>query len=464
MDNEQIKSGIVLNRMYVGDYLSSNLGHEVINLYQADNGAHYIYLNATGDFDVVHQNQIGYMLFVKYHGIAEVEVIGMACNLQDVYQSDQKYTNPIKNFNAEIFKQQKDFADKEGGITYGGISIFDIFNDAEQQNVFITYRAEKVYIPRKDNRLFIRFHSENKAKCPKHNPNDIVIELKGYQQAKASLKQYIYENSPYNNDSQNLTNRIKDYYTIRKELIDKNELWEELNNPITREKLEEVPIHKESLFDICKIQNDENKFSNALAYFMLRPEYRKLWCDFFKRFDIELGEKYTITREESAKITDKKGKTSNGGRIDLLIRAENCLIVIENKIKSDINSIESDGEGKQLRRYYDYVNWLVDNKDSSDYRKTGVYVILTPKYNIPTIEDLKMKEVYKVITYKVLHDFLSKHKEEFVNDDNFIAFYEAMYRHTHDNVNDYLYYEMQENFYRRILNNQKQHDTKWSGS
>ncbi len=29
--------GIVLNRMYVGDYLSSNLGHEVINLYQADN-------------------------------------------------------------------------------------------------------------------------------------------------------------------------------------------------------------------------------------------------------------------------------------------------------------------------------------------------------------------------------------------------------------------------------------------
>ena len=30
-------TGIVLNRMFVGDYLSSNLGHEVINLYQADN-------------------------------------------------------------------------------------------------------------------------------------------------------------------------------------------------------------------------------------------------------------------------------------------------------------------------------------------------------------------------------------------------------------------------------------------
>ena len=34
--------GIVINRMYVGDYLSSNLGHEVINMYTADNGKHYL--------------------------------------------------------------------------------------------------------------------------------------------------------------------------------------------------------------------------------------------------------------------------------------------------------------------------------------------------------------------------------------------------------------------------------------
>ena len=31
---------IVLNRMYTGSYLSSNLGHEVINMFQADNGKH----------------------------------------------------------------------------------------------------------------------------------------------------------------------------------------------------------------------------------------------------------------------------------------------------------------------------------------------------------------------------------------------------------------------------------------
>ena len=67
--------GIVLNRMYVGDYLASNLGHEVINLYQADNPQNYIYLHSTGDFVKAHQGQVSHMLFVKYYGIGEVEVV-----------------------------------------------------------------------------------------------------------------------------------------------------------------------------------------------------------------------------------------------------------------------------------------------------------------------------------------------------------------------------------------------------
>ncbi len=38
------KEGIVLNRMYVGKYIFDNLGHEIINMYAADNGFHYLYL------------------------------------------------------------------------------------------------------------------------------------------------------------------------------------------------------------------------------------------------------------------------------------------------------------------------------------------------------------------------------------------------------------------------------------
>lgn len=447
--------GIVLNRMYVGDYLASNLGHEVINLYQADNGGNYIYLNSTGDFVKAHQGQVSHMLFVKYYGIGEVEVIGMAEGLHDVYDASRKFANKYEGINEEVFADQQRFVKHEGGITYGGVSIFDIFGEAGQQSIYITYKADKVYIPREGKRLFIRFHSDKPVAYPVHEASDIVVTLGGYQQAKASLKQYIYPEGTYSGDltKQNVAEKREDYLKIRTLLIDDSSLWEESNNKVDEEELSDVSQCKVSLFDICQIQNDENKFSNALAYFMLRPEYRRLWRDFFAGFGIELGESYTIAREEASKIEDTKvnpEKYPSGGRIDLMVRTSNSLVVIENKIKSDINSVEEDGEGKQLRRYYNYVNWLAAKRESSDYGKQRHFVILTPKYNIPTVKDNEMASTYKVITYAHMYDYLTHHKHVFESDANFVAFYEAMYRHTHENVNDYLYYEMQEKFFRRI--------------
>ena len=447
--------GIVLNRMYVGDYLASNLGHEVINLYQADNGGNYIYLNSTGDFVKAHQGQVSDMLFVKYYGIGEVEVIGMARGLHDVYDASRKFANKYEGINEEVFADQQRYVKNEGGISYGGVSIFDIFGEAGQQSVFITYKADKVYIPREGKRLFIRFHSDKLVVYPLHDASDIVVVLGGYQQAKASLRQYVYPEGTYSGDlaKQNVAEKREDYLKIRTTLIEDSSLWKESNNKVDDEELSEVSQRKVSLFDICQIQNDENKFSNALAYFMLRPEYRRLWRNFFAGFGIELGEGYTIAREEASKIEDSKvnpTKYPSGGRIDLMVRTSDSLVVIENKIKSDINSVEEDGEGKQLRRYYNYANWLAAKKESADYGKQRHFIILTPKYNIPMVEDKEMASTYQVITYAHVYDYLTRHKHQFDADANFVAFYEAMYRHTLDNVNDYLYYEMQEKFFRRI--------------
>ena len=449
------KKGIVLNRMYVGDYLASNLGHEIINLYQADNGGNYIYLNSSGDFVKAHQGRVGYMLFVKYYSIGEVEVIGMATGLNDVYCADQQFAGKYKGVNKEIFAKQQQFVNAEGGVSYGGVSIFDIFGEAGQQSVFITYKADKVYVPQKGKRMFIRFHVADAAKYPEHGETDIVVSLAGYQQAKASLKQYIYPEGTYAGDlaKQNVESKREDYSKIFNTLVNDPALWQESNNRVDAEELDSVNERKVSLFDICQIQNDENKFSNALAYFMQRPEYRRLWRDFFADFGVELGEGFTVAREEASKIEDSKVdsiKYPSGGRIDLMVRTSNSLVVIENKIKSDINSVEEDGEGKQLRRYYNYANWLATKKELADYGKQRHFIILTPKYNIPTVEDKEMAGTYKVITYAHVYEYLTLHKHQFAADGNFVAFYEAMYRHTHDNVNDYLYHEMQETFFRRI--------------
>lgn len=449
-----MRNGIILNRMYVGDYLMSNLGHEVINLYQADNGCNYIYLNSTGDFVKAHQGRVEYMLFVKYYGKGEVEVIGMAKGLEDVYEAGCK-TSDVYALDPRLHQSQVEYIDREGGITYGGAPLLKIFSEAEQQNVFITYKAREVYLPKQGKRLFIRFHSDKPtAHSCNHEKNEVVISLSGYQQAKASLKQYIYPEGTYKGDltKENIPQKQDDYQKILRELIENPDLWVISNNRVDDELLDghntTRPI---SLFDICQIQNDENKFSNALSYFMLQPQYRPMWLRFFKeQYGIVLDESYSITREEASKITDSspeyKGMAS-GGRIDLLIRDSRSFVVIENKIKSDINSVEEDGEGLQLERYWNYITWLSQTKEPS---RTQLYAfILTPDYNVPDVPE-SMKEEYRIMTYSEMYEFLESNRSVFEKDPNFCAFFDAMFRHTHRNVNDYLYYEMQEKFIRRI--------------
>lgn len=450
-----MQNAIVLNRMYVGNYLMSNLGHEIINLYQADNGNHYLYLNSTGDFVQTHHNKVGYMLMVKYHCVGEVEVIALATELEDVYSADQKFNAKNNDINADILARQKEYASTEGGISYGGVSVFDIFRDFQQQSVFVTYKARKILIPKTGKRIFMRFRNPAQSQFPQHDESALIVTLEGYQQAKASLKQYIYPDGTYKGDlaKDHIEEKKRDYTKIFETLIADSAIWEEYSVPVSKEGLNEMSQRNVSLFDICQVQNDENKFSNALAYFMTRPEYFTLWKGFFINYGIELAEKFTVSREEASKIEDTgvdPKEYPSGGRIDLLLRTNNSIIVIENKIKSDINSIEEDGEGKQLVRYYNYSKWRTSLHGCTDYGKTPYFIILTPNYNPPVIDDDQMKSVYKVITYGDLYGYLSVHKEMFEHDNNFLAFFEAMHRHTHENVNDYLYFEMQDKFFRII--------------
>ena len=435
------KTGIVLNRMYVGDYLSTNLGHEVINLFKADNGNHYVYLNSTGNFASVHKGKIGYMLFVKYHKENEMEVIGMATELKEVGGSDQSLGQNYKTLNKTIHTAQKYFIEKEpnGGVKYGGASILDIFNNAEQQSIFITYKAGEVYKPVKGLRIFLRYGENAQNEVA---DNNLYFALKSYNLPKTSLKSYIY---PEENED-----RKADYNNILESLIKDTTLW-------TTESVEKVNVDNSqiqqsvSIFDICQIQNDENRFSYALAYFMMQKKYRELWQKFFSNHGIDLSDNYTVTREESAKIEDDKwnhAEKPSGGRIDLLIRDEKNVVVIENKIKSDINTKESDKDDTtQLNRYVNYVEWLIENCDGA--KPKSHFLILTPKYNIPDVGE-DMKKVYSIVTYHDLYHFLLENESVFDNDRNFVDFHNAMFRHTHNNVNDYLYYEMMEKFVHRI--------------
>lgn len=427
--------------MYVGDYLSTNLGHEVINLFKADNEKHYIYLNATGNYASIHSGRIGYMLFVKYHNENEMEVIGMATELKEVAGCNQSLGQNYKALNKSIHEAQREFIEQEpeGGVKYGGVSILEIFNNAEQQSIFITYKAEKVYKPTSGLHIFLRYGENAKNEIV---GNNLYFALKSYNLPKTSLKSYIYPDD--------LEHKSADYSNILDNLIKNTSLWS--TEDVEKVNVENAQIQQSvSIFDICQIQNDENRFSYALAYFMMQKKYRELWQKFFATHGITLSGNYTVTREESAKIEDNKWNHKNkpsGGRIDLLVRDEKNIVVIENKIKSDINTKESDKDDTtQLNRYVNYVEWLVKNCEGA--KPDSHFIILTPKYNIPNVGE-KMSKIYSIVTYHDLYYFLSENKSVFADDGNFIDFHNAMFRHTHNNVNDYLYYEMMEKFAQRI--------------
>ena len=450
----QPKEGIVLNRMYAGEYLSSNLGHEVINMYRADNDNFYLYLNSHGNFAKCHKGKIGYMLLVKYHSKGIHEVVGAATGLTDVFDPDASVADKKM---WEILEHQQKFIENEN-ITYAGENILDIFDGSGYQNVFITYKAEMVWRRKSNQPLFIHFGTNEDSICE----TNVYIDKK---QAKTSLKQYIYKET----DEDDYTALLqKVFSTLPKNEKAKSDIWEPVSK-VDKKNIVSQLVHKASIFDICQIQYSENSFSNALAYFMQQDAYRKLWATFFAQlYDGEdyigtkLDSHFQVAREEEAKTNNKDYDRQTSGRIDLCIRDNKTLIMIENKIKSDINTIDSDkkkddGQFDQLNRYWDYAKWKTEvnsEDDNKDKNKIIKAYILAPDYNIPKLNDKNCKN-WRIIKYSDLYHFLQTFRCVFENDVNFIYFFEALKLHTFSNINDILYYEMQEKFFNRIktLNN-----------
>ena len=379
--NQPKRTGIVLNRMYTGSYLSSNLGHEVINMFQADNNKHYLYLNSTGDFSQDHVNKIGSMLLIKYAGQDEagsawVEVVGCAMGLNDVYRRDE-FGKTIKQDGEYLVDSET----KMKYIKYGGVEINTIFKGSDQQDVLISFQAGALKKPEAC-KIFLRFKPNVKkslvyfgiSDISENVPNEYEDSIKmspGKFLWKAKDKNgtnaYLFDEKPVyvieldaNFGSTSLKNYFnegtQDYVKLAA-LIECDKIWttssEKLSNNNNTSK------RAVSIFNVCQIENSENSISNALAFFM--DKYRAECCDFFKERGIGLSDNFKISREVDSKIDGENNLTedsrSSKGRIDLLIEDDTNIIIIENKIKSDINGVKGDCDGKQLKRYHTYANW-----------------------------------------------------------------------------------------------------------
>ena len=389
---------IVLNRMYNGDYLNDNLGHEIINMYRSDNGKHYIYLQYDGKFDKRHVGKVETVLLVRtLYGRKMLEVLGKAEMITEVYHPNQT---------AE--EQEQYIIDND--IRYDGTLLHQIFEGNAYQYVYITYEAGKVVRPKEQ--LFISFSKDGVK-------NDNIIFLTENNQARASLKQYIDESTP--ND-----------YAALSEMINNASLWEE--DCVGKvNKVDNSVHHPTTYFDICGIQHYELAYSNALAYFI--NQYPHIFKNFFKeKFGVTISDIVSIHREEN--------------NIDILARTQRELIVIENKIKSHINGRifdrhSDDGDRTQLEKYYRYAT-----EKASEEKRNAMFCLLTPNYNDIELSKYSCGDKYQKVFYREVYDFCCIQKE-YVTDIYFHDFAEALYGHTKDTSLD-LYEEMRLLFLKRI--------------
>ena len=392
---------IVLNRMYVGDYLDDNLGHEIINLYKADNGKSYLYLNAHGTFDGKWENRIKTMFLVRtVEGMKMLEVIGVAVGMTDVYHQGQSG------------KEQEQYIIRNG-IKYAGKYLHDIFKGNKwQQDINTSFVAEKVLLPQK--KVFLSFNPDIRDK---NDQNSCVCFLEGINQAKASLKQYIdFESSPT-------------AYKKLAALANQNDLWHNDTSKVDQKNIDDRPI---TYFDICGVSYNELAFSNAIAYFF--EKYPHLISGFMNSIghSFDASKRITIYREKM--------------NIDILITNGRQSIVIENKITSGINGIDRHDPNKsQLLKYYNILNG-----ELKEQCPNPSFFVLTPNYNDIDLSQYAGGKYYTKLLYGQFYEFLIT-QPEYNSDILFQNFVNAVERHASYYCNDQ-YEEMKQRFLTTINN------------
>lgn len=352
-----MKDIILLNNLFNGEYIKEKVGGEIINMYQSDNDKYYIYINPYGNINKNWDDRIKHILFIRSVGNGVVKVIGKA------EIEEQISHNAIRKTGAGIDEYQKQYIDKNN-ITYGNVKIYEL---GSWSSYFVTFKAKSVY----------------KSKT------DIYLTTIGNRAYSTDSIFILEEIKRINNQSQKLYIESTNInYEVLEKIIKNPDFWEK--DKVGKVDLSESKESTESFLSIIKKENDELVNSNLLAYFLEKDSI--FWSDFVKKV-LEISNENVINGKP--KITRE-----SVGNIDLLIEVEGCAIIIENKIKSGINSKKDNGYS-QLEKYI---------KIASEYFKNSNYTlyfyVLRPDYNNEDYTVFNEGNRYSEIKYSKIYEII----------------------------------------------------------
>jgi hypothetical protein len=384
---EHMKNVILLNNLFNGEYIKEKVGGEIINMYQSDNNNYYVYINPYGNIEKKWDNRIKYVLFIRTVKNGFVKVIGKA-EIKDQVCLNAKFDKK----NNKIDKNQKSYIEKNN-IKYGGAPISSL---GSWSKYFITFKANCIYKPKTD--IYLSTDS-----------NELTLYENVY---------YLQNIKKIANQSQKLyidENEQKENYQKIEEIISKADLWEE--NPVGKVNINKTIKHNNSFLSIIRKEDDELVNSNLLAHFLKND--KKFWADFIKVI-LKITDQNII--ESTPKITRE-----SIGNIDLFIKVENLVIVIENKIKSGISGNRDDGYS-QLEKY-------VKKAEEHALNCEIKYYIIRPNYNNENYKNYNEGKRYSEIKYSEIHEII---KDRVTDDFYFEEFKKVTKKHSAEYDNELL--------------------------
>ena len=388
MDKERC---ILVIKMYNGDYLNegSNIGHEVINLFRADNGRHYIYCLPGGTIGVSKDGKVTDILLVQNVGNNTLKVLARINNIS----SDQHIAKHCK-FSKEEIKQNVINYALEQNVTYNQKPISSIF-------VANKYNSEQDISS-------VNFTFEVESEQYREPLLDIYLTSK--------IGQYALSNTKFRQTEYFTPTNKEDFRTLCT-LIDDDTIWQnEDTAPFVNNRTPNPDRY--TFLTLCHKEYDELSYSNMLAYYL--ENNPAILQDFVNKIlGLPFKAPFSIKREYK--------------HTDILIENADGAIILENKIKSGINGLSEDGRS-QLDKYVEEI--------SKQYGLENTYgFVLCPNYNIIKISNYKnaanqhliaryyTKSKENVIPYIKLFDFFDIYKEN-VNDKYYEDFLKALKLHS----------------------------------
>lgn len=388
---------VIISKMFAGKFNEDSIGHEVINFIKPDNSNDsYIYTPSKGDSD-----EVDCVILISKAEDYAYPILAIACEVEVAKLEDEEKIRYGRKLIKDINFKEEDFNEKVGRVSSKNLN---------KKN--LTYKVLNNSLKKPKETIYII------PKPAKNKVNEVNRRVKELDDLNIKYVKLDKENPQHDKCyCWRVEVNNKELY----ELIQDAKQWEDYPLKKTNELKSKIQYKDESFLNFIEKENSEQIYTNMICKVLnkagkrCRKEFVDLLLkDVDKKDGLNFDEDFSVKKEKILK--DSKYK----GRMDLLIESSNLKIIIENKIKSDLNGIfvEDEIEKSQIDKYRNYLNELCGK---TEQEAKGWIFILKPNYS-----KVNSENVYKVIEYSNLYEFFVKRKKWFKGDKYFGEFLNAL--------------------------------------